>query len=358
MKATPLTLRKKLALELWRKREELMRRGHTLRQLFWECTLRCNLHCQHCGSDCKKTAAMHDMPKEDFLRVLDSVAAKTNPAQVFVVISGGEPLMRDDLEECCAAIYKRGFPWGMVTNGFYLYRQRFISLLKAGMHTMTVSLDSLEAEHNWMRGHADSFRRVDEALSLLVSVPGFTFDVVTCVNRRNYSQLHDIKDYLVRKGVRRWRIFSVFPNGRAVNNPDMKLSAEEFRGMFEFIRESRKEGRIRVDYGCEGFLGNYECEVREYFYTCQAGISVASVMADGSISACTSIRADFSQGNIYKDDFMEVWEKRYQPFRNREWMKTGQCAECHYWHYCQGNGMHLHDGEGKLLLCHLKRLTE
>lgn len=356
MKVTPLTLRKKLALELWRKREEMMLQEHSLRQLFWECTLRCNLHCRHCGSDCKKTVGQQDMPKEDFLRVLDSVAAKTNPSKVFVVISGGEPLMRDDLEDCCAAIYAKGFPWGMVTNGLYLSRQRFAALLKAGMHTMTISLDGLEAEHNWMRGHKDSFRQVDNAISMLVSIPQFTFDIVTCVNRRNHSQLHDIKEYLIRKGVKRWRIFSVFPTGRAANDPDMKLTNNEFRSMFEFIRETRKEGRIRADYGCEGFLGNYEGEVRDHFFTCQAGISVGSVMADGSISACTSIRAGFSQGNIYKDDFMDVWERCFQSFRNHEWMKTGECADCKYWRYCRGNGMHLRDGEGRLLLCHLKRL--
>jgi len=358
MKATPLTLRKKLALELWRKREELMCREHALRQLFWECTLRCNLHCRHCGSDCKKVAAISDMPKEDFLRVLDNVAAKINPSKVFVVISGGEPLMRNDLEECCAAIYKKGFPWGMVTNGFYLSQQRLLSLLKAGMHTMTISLDGLEEEHNWMRGNSESFKRVDVAISMLVSIPGFTFDIVTCVNRRNYGQLEDIKKYLIKKKVGRWRIFSVFPNGRAANDPDMKLTTEEFRGMFEFIRNTRKEGIIRADYGCEGFLGNYEAEVRDHFYTCQAGISVASVMADGSISACTSIRSNFSQGNIYTDDFMEVWENHYQQFRDREWMKTGQCAECTYWRYCKGNGMHLHDADRKLLLCHLNRLKD
>lgn len=102
MNVTPLTLRKKLALELWRQRQQNMLREHPLRQLFWECTLRCNLHCRHCGSDCKVQVGQQDMPKEDFLRVLDSVAKKCDPNKVFVVISGGEPLMRDDLEECCA----------------------------------------------------------------------------------------------------------------------------------------------------------------------------------------------------------------------------------------------------------------
>lgn len=113
MKTEPLTLRRKLALEIARHIENKRVKEHPLRQLFWECTLRCNLNCRHCGSDCKKTAHTPDMPKEDFLRVLDSVAAKTDPHKVFVVVTGGEPLMRNDLEECGRAIYERGFPWGM-----------------------------------------------------------------------------------------------------------------------------------------------------------------------------------------------------------------------------------------------------
>ena len=79
MKTEPLTLRRKLALEIARHIENKRVKEHPLRQLFWECTLRCNLNCRHCGSDCKKTAHTPDMPKEDFLRVLDSVAAKTDP---------------------------------------------------------------------------------------------------------------------------------------------------------------------------------------------------------------------------------------------------------------------------------------
>ena len=118
--------------------------GTSLRQLFWECTLRCNLHCRHCGSDCKKIAGYQDMPKEDFLRVLDNVAAHTDPHKVFVILTGGEPLVREDLEECGRAIYEKGFPWGMVTNGLFLTPERLESLIRAGMHSATVSLDGFK----------------------------------------------------------------------------------------------------------------------------------------------------------------------------------------------------------------------
>ena len=356
MKPTPLSLRKKIALELWRQKENILREEHPLKQLFWECTLRCDLKCRHCGSDCKMKSESNDMPKEDFLRVLDGIAAKMDPHKVFVIVSGGEPLMRHDIEDCGRAIYKKGFPWGMVTNALHLTPQRWQGLLRAGIHSMAISLDGLEEDHNWMRGNEQSFKMVSQAIDMLVATEGFVFDIVTCVNRRNYTKLDEIKEFLISKGVKRWRLFTVFPVGRAALDPNMQLTNEAFRGVFNFIKKVRKEGRIRADYGCEGFLGNYEGEVRSRLFSCQAGITVGSVMADGSIAACASIRADYNQGNIYEDDFMEVWENRYHPYRNHEWMKKDECANCKYFRYCLGNGMHLRDGDGKLLFCHLHRL--
>ncbi len=357
MKPTPLTLRKKIALELWRQHERTTLAEHPLRQLFWECTLRCDLKCRHCGSDCKTLSEQTDMPLQDFLGVLDSVARRCDPHKVFVVVSGGEPLMRRDLEVCGRAIYERGFPWGMVTNALHLTPERYRGLLRAGMHSMTISLDGLEEDHIWMRGNPQSFQMVNQAIDLLVATTGFTFDIVTCVTQKNYEKLDEIGDFLISKGVGRWRLFTVFPVGRAAYDPMMRLTEEQFRGVFDFIKRTRKEGRIRADYGCEGFLGNYEGEVRNRLFSCQAGVTVGSVLCDGSISACTSLRANYHQGNIYQgDDFMDVWGNRYAAYRNREWMRTGDCAGCSYWRYCQGNGMHLRDDDGRLLLCHLKRL--
>ena len=265
MKATPLTLKKKIALELWRKQQNLVRDEHPLRHLFWECTLRCDLKCRHCGSDCKMQSESKDMPKEDFLRVLDGIAKKTDPHKVFVIISGGEPLMRKDIEACGRAIYEKGFPWGMVTNALHLTPQRYQALLKAGMHSMTISLDGLEDDHNWMRGNDNSFQMVSQAIDMLVATKGFVFDIVTCVTRRNFEKLDEIKEFLIAKGVPRWRLFTVFPVGRAALDPMMRLTNEEFKGVFEFIRTVRKEGSIRADYGCEGFLGNYEGEVIKFY---------------------------------------------------------------------------------------------
>ena len=356
-KVEKLGLRRRLALEIWRNLEGDNVKSHPLRQLFWECTLRCNLNCRHCGSDCKNVATQKDMPLEDFLGVLDNIAAHTDPHKVFVIVTGGEPLMRKDLEKCGRAIYDRGFPWGMVTNGLALTRARFDDLLAAGLHTATVSLDGLEDDHNYMRGNPNSFRTASEAIAMMAAEKDFVFDVVTCVTQRNIDKLDTIKEHLLSLGCTHWRLFTVFPVGRGATDSNLQLTPQQMRQLMEYIAATRKEGRISAQYGCEGFLGAYEGEVRDRFFACQAGVTVGSVLVDGAISACASIRADYHQGNIYKDDFWQVWNERFGPYRDREWMRKDECAECKFFRYCKGGAMHLRDEEGKLILCHIKKLS-
>ena len=283
--AHKIPLKKRIALDLFamKKRSEAL--SHELNYLFWECTLRCNMSCLHCGSDCVRDAVIPDMPLSHFLKVLDGIATSVHPSTITVAITGGEPLIRSDLAEAGSEIHKRGFPWGLVTNGYLLTRKRMDELISAGIGAMAISLDGLEADHNWFRGNNDSFKRAIIAIGNAVdgNRHGLTFDVVTCVHQRNLKDLERIKTVLVDKGVEKWRLVSIFPKGRAKDNAELKLSGEQLRQTLDFIRATRDEGKIIASYGCEGFLGGYEMETRDTPFYCRAGIGIGSVLADGSI---------------------------------------------------------------------------
>ena len=352
-----LGLRKRLGLELFAQLYKHTVEAHPLRTLFWECTLRCNLNCRHCGSDCRAEATVPDMPLEDFLRVVDEqITPHVNPHKVMVVISGGEVLVRKDLERAGLELYRRGYPWGIVTNALALTPERFESLLRAGLHSISVSFDGFEEQHNYIRRNPHSYQRALDALRMIAADGTVAYDAVTCVTGALVPQLNEMKELLIANGIKHWRIFTIFPVGRAADDPTLRLTDEQFREVMEFIRRTRREGRIDLTYACEGFLGGYETEVRDSFYYCSAGVTTASIRVDGAISGCTSIRSNFDQGNIYRDNFWEVWSSRYEPFRDRSWARRDECADCRMFRYCQGGGMHLRDEEGRLLMCHYKRL--
>ena len=344
-------------LEITHDYVERLKREHPLRELFWECTLRCNMACRHCGSDCLKESRVPDMPFADFLPVLDEVAAHCDPSQVMVDTVGGEPLVRPDLMDCGRVIRERGFMWGFVTNGLLLDRSVARELAQVGINSLALDVDGMREEHNWLRNSTVSFDAAMRAIEAVQTIPNLTWDVITCVNGRNLHRLEELKKLLIEAGVTQWRCFIIDPMGRAAQDKSLLITDEEFRDLLNFIVKTRCEGKININYACDGYLGAYEGLVRDHFFYCQAGLSVASVRANGDISGCLSIRSDYSQGNIYRDSFWDVWENRFEPFRNREWMKRGACKDCEVFRYCQGNGFHMRDEKGDLFMnCHYNRL--
>jgi radical SAM enzyme (rSAM/lipoprotein system) len=350
--------RKKAALKVFRSYRTNAVKLHELNSLFWECTLRCNLHCLHCGSDCSHNSLAADMPLADFLVALDSISKHVKPKNLFVIFSGGEPLMRDDLEECGKAVGDRGFDWGMVTNGLALSKARLDSLMQSEIKSISISLDGLKDSHNALRCHPDSFDKAIEAIINVAAIPNFTFDVITCVSELNIHELRQIKDLLISLNVKHWRINTIFPVGRGAQNKKLMLGDKDFTALMEFIAITRRENKIHLQYSCEGFLGDYESKVRDSFYFCRAGINIGSILVDGSISACPNMRSNFIQGNIYKDDFMTVWNNKFEKHRNREWTKKDQCKNCKDFKNCEGNGLHLYDENEELQVCHLRRIVQ
>jgi radical SAM enzyme (rSAM/lipoprotein system) len=299
------------------------------------------------------------MPSEDFLKVTASIAKVYNPADITVVLTGGEPLLRKDLEQVGLSLRKQGFRWGLVTNGYQMTYERINTLVNAGMGAVTVSLDGLRDDHNWLRGNPDSFRRAAEAIRLVARQSRLNSDVVTCVNRRNIHALSDIQNLLTETGIRNWRLFTISPIGRAAQEPDFQLTDEEFRYLMEFIAQNRRKSEVpQAAFSCESYIGPYEGVARDGYFFCRAGIHIGSVLADGSISACPNIDRTLVQGSIYDDDFCEVWDQRFQPFRNRSWTCVDGCAECKHYRFCEGGGMHEWDYETRSLRrCNAKKLV-
>jgi radical SAM protein with 4Fe4S-binding SPASM domain len=267
--------------------------------------------------------------------------------------------LRKDLASCGKILREHGFRWGIVTNGFAYTADIHAKLLAAGIGAITLSIDGLEENHNWLRANKKSFENALKALDLIVSAKRLNYDVVTCVNRKNISELSALKDFLISKKVKAWRLFTIAPIGRAAKNNDMILTPDELKQLMNFIADSRMKGDIDVKFSCEAYVGKYEGKVRDSFFFCRAGINIASVLIDGSISACPNVNRNFVQGNIYNDDFLEVWNNKFDIMRNRTWMKTGICKDCKDFKNCNGGAMHLwNEKKDSIAVCINNQLTK
>jgi len=333
---------------------------HELNYLFWECTQRCNLNCRHCGSDCSVSSAYKDMPFEDFLKAIEPLERMYPRNSVFIVITGGEPLVRNDLAECGRELRRRGFPWSIVTNGYAYDADVHKKLISAGLSSITVSLDGLSETHDSFRKRSGSFEHAMRAIDLIANEKSLpTYDIVTCVSPLNIGQLDEMKLLLTEHKVKAWRFFTIAPIGRAEKDNGLRLNGQQLKQLVDFIIATRKEGIIDAKFSCEAYLGKYDRKVRDWFYFCRAGINIASILADGSISACPNIDRRFTQGNIYNDNFIDVWNNKFEIFRNREWMKNGECANCKDFKNCLGGAMHLHNADSKAIMeCHWHKLKE
>ncbi|MDX9932966.1 MAG: TIGR04133 family radical SAM/SPASM protein [Bacteroidales bacterium] len=323
---------------------------HELSYLFWECTLRCNLNCRHCGSDCSVSSQLPDMPFSDFLNAIKPLQKQYKKDSIIVIMTGGEPLLRNDLAECGMQLRQNGFRWGIVSNGVLYNNNIHNKLLNAGMGSVTISLDGMAATHEWMRNSQYSYDAALNAIELISSSPRLNADVVTCVNQKNIGELDQIHQTLLQSGVKSWRLFTITPIGRAANVKDLSLTDEQFKFLMEFIVEKRKDKRMKTSFSCEAWVGAYEEKVRDGFFFCRAGIHIASILADGSISACPNVDRNLAQGNIYKDYFVDVWNNKFDVMRNRSWTKTGTCANCKDYSVCEGSGLHWWHGERKEIL--------
>jgi radical SAM enzyme (rSAM/lipoprotein system) len=295
------------------------------------------------------------MPLPDFLKAIDTIQNPTK--NLIVVLTGGEPLLRRDIEQCGLEIRKRGLRWSLVSNGTLYTHQKHIFLLNAGLGALTISLDGLEDTHSWLRNDAKNFGKVVDAIGIAASSPRLNFDVVTCVNSRNIHQLNDIKDLLITLGVRAWRLFTIVPIGRAASNAELSLTDKQFVELMEFIANERKQKGINVQFSCEGYVGKYEAKVRDSLFFCRAGINIGSILVDGSISACPNIDRVFVQGSIYTDNFFSIWQHQFQPFRDRSWTRERDCSCCSNYVDCNGNGFHYWHGDmSNPIMCHNRKI--
>lgn len=324
-------------------------RNYPLRDLFWECTLRCNAYCAFCGSRCGEVSS-EELTTEEILSAFRDVAEKMDPRQIMINVTGGEPLLRQDLFTVMTECVRMGYSWGMVTNGMLMTPEIVEQLKDAGMKTVSVSLDGLRETHETLRGVKGGFHRAVNALKLLRQADFLEhIQVTTVVSRENIGQLDDLYAFLKPLGLTSWRVAMVDPIGRARDHSELLLDKEDLTTYLNFIRAHRNDPVLPVITTCSHFLGGDDQDLGRDHFVCRTGKNVASILANGDIFVCPNVprNPEWIQGNVKTDSLAEVWKTGFQYFRNPDARKADMCRTCTLWPQCRGDSAHTWDEENR-----------
>ncbi len=270
-------------------------------------------------------------------------------------------MLHPDVFRIFAALRELGFPFGMVTNGSLLDTKTAKEVVESGIGSISVSLDAPPAVNDSLRGRG-SAAKAERAIDNLKE-QGYrgVLEVISTVTKPVVPLLDELRRYIARIRVARWRVAPVMPVGRAANRPDLLLDGKDLHTLLDFTSGGRNDGYRPVpEMSEEGFLGDrYEGEVRPYLCRCDAGITIGGIMCDGRIGACPELSDAFIQGHILKDRFLDVWNKGYKILRNRSWTRKNDCASCTAYQICMGGSMHLYqDTDSGISRCLYLMLNE
>ena len=212
------------------------------------------------------------------------------------------------------------------------------------MDTISISLDGLKETHELFRKVPNSFDKIIENIKKLQQRKSIKIiQITTVANKKNLNELEDLYQYLKNLGIKYWRVVNVDPIGRAKDNKEILLDKEEYKYLFNFIKEKREYDDMYVEYGCSHYLDlEYEKELRDTYFICAAGIYVASILSNGDMSVCPNVerRKEVIQGNIKFDNFVDVWENKFKLFRNKYRTSCDKCMKCKSFKYCKGDSFH------------------
>ncbi len=334
-------------MELLAEYRETLVRHPQLTYLFFELTDACNLSCVHCGSHACPNNHTY-LSYENIDRVMTEVAAVYPPNTIMICLTGGEPMLHPDLYRIIERARELGFLCGMTSNATLMDVSTAARLKQSGLQSISVSLDGTEELHDSFRGKTGAFANAVQGIRNLVEIGGIVTQITTVFHKGNFHLLADMFRLADALQVDSWRPINLEPIGRARKREDLLLNAEEMRHLLEFIREKRFDSKVamEVTFGCSHYLTlPYERMVRDQYFLCGAGIFVGSVLCNGDIYACLDIerRPELIQGNIETDSFPEVWEKRFEVFRNDRSALCEECRSCSERTFCRGDAAHTWD---------------
>ncbi|MHC4507142.1 MAG: radical SAM protein, partial [Planctomycetota bacterium] len=314
-------------------------REHVPRLVAWELTNRCNLRCRHCRAADAGEAVEGELTPEEALHLVDEIAEF---APLTLILSGGEPLVREDFLDIVRAGIKKELRVAVATNGVLLDEAMARTLKDEGVSRVSLSLDGADAAtHDGLRGLEGAYDQLMAAAARLREA-GLPFQINTTVTTNNVDQVERIAEIVPGLGAVEHHVFMFVPTGRG---EAMALGAERYEAVLELLARRQADSPIRIQVTCAphyqrvirqtGVLARGESGHRRGGTGCLGGTAFVFVSSTGEVYPCGYL--PIRVGDVRKTPFAEIWRTAplFCDFRDRSRLE-GRCGVCEYRKVCGG----------------------
>ncbi len=331
----------------------------------WNLTQRCNLFCTHCYLSAYPNADISDdLTTKECFKVMDDIE-KVNP-NVFLILTGGEPLVRKDIFDIAAYGSDKGFTCVLGTNGVLIGKTEARKMRQSGLQGASISLDSVDpAKHDRFRQLPKSWEHAIRGIDYLKE-EGLDFSIHMSVMEWNVSEIPQMIDLSRKLGARVLNFFFLIQTGRGEGIVD--ITPRQYREILTYLaraqgvgkQEDNVNGALFTQYDdpwtvpageSNGLILRAKCapHFRRVIYeldpnspllknyaqgSCPAGKYYCRITPSGDITPCPYMPVN--AGNLREKSFDEIW--RTSPVLNdlRDPQLGGRCGDCEFSEMCSG----------------------
>jgi len=304
-------------------------------------TYRCNNACLFCYAGCgqpgctsapRAVTGDREMTLAEACRVIR--VFKEEAKIPFFSFTGGEPLLRTDLEDMISFARGCGLQVNLITNGILASPSRSRRLHDAGLRTAQVSIESPDASiHDLLTARPGSFQATVDGIRNLQQA-GLSVQTNTTVSAMNAAQAAQMPRFLKSLGVKRFAMNLYLPSASGGSADALLVPYSRAGAIVDAVRSAaRSEGMVFYWYSplphchyntiARG-LGNKSCAAMD---------GLLSVSPSGDVLPCSSYPEPM--GNLLSTPFREIWfSPRARHFKSKEYAPA-ECAGCGSFVACQ-----------------------
>ncbi len=339
-----------------------------LKLVAWEITRRCNLFCAHCRAASLDEEYAGELSTQECFKLIDQISEVAKP---ILILTGGEPLMREDVYEIGSYADLKGFRVVIGTNGTLVTPEIAKRIKEIPVSRISISIDFPVAElQDEFRGKKGAYTEAIEGIKNAHDA-GIEVQINSTVTRLNVQYLPRLVELALELKVAAFHPFLLVPTGRGKGLANQELAPEEYEQVLRWICYKQQElgdrlffkptdaphyQRIVRQCGIKtssghGHPGGFPVSQRGLNTNtrgCMAGTGFCFISHIGQVQGCGYF--DVSAGNIREQNFASVWQDSplFNQLRDIDNLK-GKCGICEFKRLCGGCRARAYEATGDFL---------